>query len=461
MVIDFVKNAQKLFTPVFYKVRAAQRSGKRFVVNYGGGGSSKSVSQHQSELINLLKDDWHCDILIMRKVAADIYDSSYKLLESKANEWGIYDEFEWTYSQGKRQILNKATGKRIVFRGADDISKLKSIVGIGRVILEEADAFDFDDFKEINRRVRGIQNIQIVFILNPVDEEHWIKQYFVDPPDGKPAETGKPPIGAYHDRCLFIHSTYLDNPFLTEDDIRELLLLKEVDENEYNIYALGKWGRMRTGAEFYPQFKESVHTGDFQFLPGLPVHLSYDFNVVPYMTLLAIQYIQEPELIRFRVFKEYCLPSPLNTTTAVTESFIDDYGQHFNTAFYYGDASGNNRIAGKGDEVNFDDVRAALVKYVDSGSDRTSGSNKPVLKRRKLVMKCLADKMFLGKKKVIIEIDEGCKETIRDFKYVKLGQNGKLKEEVTNKKNKVKYQEFGHTTDAFEYCFCEVFDALM
>lgn len=455
-VIDFTKNADKLFTRVFYKVREAQRSGKRFVINYGGGGSSKSVSQHQSELINLLKKDWHCDILIMRKVAADIYDSSYKLLESLAVKWGIYDKFEWAYSQSKRQILNKKTGKRIFFRGADDINKLKSIVGVGRVILEEADAFTFDDFKEINRRTRGIPNIQIVFILNPVDEEHWIKTMFVDAPDGK-----TPMIGAYHNRSHFIHSTYLDNPFLTEDDIRELLLLKEIDENDYNIYALGKWGRVRTGMEFYPQFSEVTHTGRYPFVTTLPPHLTYDFNVVPYMTLLGIQYIEEPEIIRFRVFKEYCYGSPLNTTTAVSESFVDDYSKWLTTVFYYGDASGNNRIAGKGDEVNFDDVRIALFRYIYEGSDRTSRKNKPVLKRRKLVMKALAGQLYLGKRKVVIEIDQDCKNTINDFKYLKLGQNGKLKEIVENKKTGMKYQEFGHTTDAFEYCFCEIFEALM
>jgi phage terminase large subunit len=460
MIIDLQKNADKLFTKVFYKVRAAFLLAVRFVINYGGAGSSKSVSQHQSELINLLKGCDY-DILFMRKVAADIYDSSYKLFQQIATSWGVYDQFIWNYSNEKRQIQNKITGHRIVFRGADDISKLKSIVGIGRIVLEEADQFDFDDFKEINRRARGFKNIQIVFLLNPIDEEHWINLYFVSKPDGKPAQAGKPPIGAYYDRCHFIHSTYQDNQFLDEDFIKELLLLKEVDENEYNIYALGKWGRIKTGAEFYPQFKEFIHGGRFPFVPGQTVHLSYDFNVMPYMTLLCIQYLQDEEYIRFRVFKEYCLASPFNTTTAVTEAFLDDYESKIGSVFYYGDASGNNRIAGKGDEVNYDDVRASLVRYIYEGSDRTSSYNKPVLKRRKLVMMALAGQLYLGKRKIIIEVDHSCKEMIRDFKYLKLGQNGKLKEVIKNSKTKVSYQEFGHTSDAFEYCFCEIFEALM
>lgn len=445
-VLDFNQHAEDLFTEVFYSVQDAQFSGKRFFVNFGGGGSSKSVSQHQNELLNLL--DCKFDILFMRKVAATIYNSCYKLLESLAKDYGIYDRFKWTYSNDKREILNKKTGKRIIFSGADDIDKLKSIVGIGRIILEEADAFDFTDFKEINRRARGYENIQIVFILNPVDEEHWIKTNFVDS------------NGPYHARTFISHSTYHNNKFLTQEDREELEALKEIDENEYNIYALGKWGRLKTGSEYYPQFSEVKHTGHYPFVKAMPVfHLSYDFNVVPYMTLLAFQYLEDSDTIRIRLFKEYCLSSPLNTTTAVSESFVDDHEKWIQSIFYYGDASGNGRIAGKGDEVNFDDARLALQKYLDNSSDRVSPSNKPVLARRKLVMKLLAGKLYFGGRLVILEIDAECFNTIRDFKYMKLGPNGKLKEKV--EKNGVKYEDFGHTTDAFEYFVCELFQDLM
>jgi phage terminase large subunit len=460
MILDLKKNAHKLFTQVFYKIRAALKMTIRFIVCYGGAGSSKSVSQHQSELINLIRGCDY-DILFMRKVAADIYDSSYKLFESLATEWGIYDWFEWTYSGNKRQILYKKTGRRILFRGADDIGKLKSIVGIGRIVLEEADQFEFADFREINRRARGFKNIQIVFLLNPVDENHWIKKFFVDQPDGKRDKDTSVPIGVYASRTHVIVSTYHDNQFLDDEYIAELESSKEVDENEYNIYVLAKWGRLKTGAEYYPQFKETDHVGKFPFTPSLPVHLTYDFNVVPYMTQLAVQYIEEPEVIRIRVFREYCYKSPLNTSTAVCESFIDDYEKYLYYLFYYGDASGNSRIAGKGDEVNYDDVRAALARYIDDSSNRTIGYNKPVLKRRKIVMRLLAGKLYLGNKKVILEIDESCENTINDFKYLKLGKDGKLKEEVEDKKTKQKYQKHGHCTDAFEYLFCQLFEDLM
>lgn len=453
-VLDLKKNAALLFTAVFYAIRKALRCGKRFILIYGGSGSSKSYSLHQSELINLMRSK--TDTLIMRKVGSDIYDSSYKLLESIATKWGIYDWFEWTYSQGKRQILYKKTGRRITFRGADDIGKLKSIAGIGRIILEEADQFEFDDFKEINRRVRGVQNIQIVFVFNPVDEQHWLKKYFFDP---KGTDKMDPRSGVYHDRTEILKFTYHQNNFLTQDDIDELEAMKDVDEYDYDVYVLANWGRIKTGAEFYPHWSDLAHVTDVPVLYHLPFHITYDFNVVPYMTLLVMQYNETPTQIQLRFTREYCLSSPLNSVDAVTESFVDDFEKWLQTIFYYGDASGNNRIAGKGDEVNYDDVRRILARWLDDDvSDRTARSNKQVMKRRKFINKLLAGKFYYGGKQVVFMVDHSCVNTIADFKYLKLGKDGKLKQEVKDPKTGQKYQKYGHCTDASEYLVCELFD---
>lgn len=454
MILELRRHPTKFFTKVFYKIRKSVWSGKRFIVNYGGSGSSKSESQMQSELINLMKMD--CNILIMRKVGADIYDSVYQTLLEWAQKWGIEDLFEWTYSQGKRQILYKKTGRRIIFRGADDIKKIKSIKGVGRVVLEEADAFTFDDFKEINRRIRGFENVQMVFVLNPVDVDHWIKVMFVDQPG-----TDAPLQGVYHFDTYVIHSTYHDNQFMTQRDIDNLEIMKLVDEYDYEVYCLGKWGRIKTGFEYYPQYSEVIHVRDCPFIEGLPVHLTYDFNAVPFMTLLATQYVETEIEIQIRVFSEYCWSSPLNSVEAVSQGFIDDFEKWIDTVFYYGDAHGTRRIAGKGDERLFDDVRKTLHPYIFNGSDRTLTQNVGVMKRRSLVMKALSGHLFVGTKKVVIIIDESCEKTRADFKNVKIGKNGKLEEKTKDKRTGVEWVKWGHPTDAFEYEFCELFRELL
>lgn len=234
MRLDFKTNADKLFTPLFFKIRKAVT---RYLVNFGGAGSGKSFAQHQSELLNLLNNE-KGDILFMRKHATDIHDSCYTLLKNIAAQWNITDLFEWTYSNAKRQITCKHNGKRILFKGIDDPEKLKSIVGIRRIIIEEASQLEPEDFLELNRRARGFANIQIVMLLNPISQKHWIKKTFLD-------------SEVYKEETTILHTTYLDNKFLFEADRKALNDLKEINYNHYRIYALGEWGIDEEGSVFF------------------------------------------------------------------------------------------------------------------------------------------------------------------------------------------------------------------
>lgn len=363
----------------------------------------------------------------------------------------------------------------IVLKGLDDPEKSKGIESYSYVYFDELNQFFKEEWQQADLSLRGIPGQKLFASWNPVSEESWVKKELIDTYEWEDTDkygTLPGPFGfiriSTDGTAILIKTTYHDNYWISghpsgEYGYRDEALittyerLKDWDEDGYRVNVLGEWGRYKTGSEYYPQFSEVKHVGSYPFVQSLPiVHLTYDFNVVPYMTLLAAQYIEEPQYIRIRIFKEYCLPSPLNTTTAVSEAFIDDYEKYIQWLFYYGDASGNNRIAGKGDEVNYDDVREALSKWVDDSSDRVSNSNKPVLKRRKLLMKLLAGQLFVGTRQVVLEIDESCKETIRDFKYLKLGPNGKHKEKV--EKNGVKYEDYGHGTDAAEYLICYLFE---
>jgi len=56
-----------------------------------------------------------------------------------------------------------------------------------------------------------------------------------------------------------IHSTFEDNPFLGEDYVKSLQNLAVQDENFYNIYTLGNWGRL----------EGKIYT-NYEILPELP-----------------------------------------------------------------------------------------------------------------------------------------------------------------------------------------------
>jgi PBSX family phage terminase large subunit len=439
---------------------------------YGGrdSGKSKFVAQRLTEK-SLSADYFRC--LLIKETHESIEAAQWQMIKDVAEDWNVDHLYHFTKKPLAITCINKNT---FLTRGMNDPQRIRSLTNPSDAWVEEGNQLTKDGFITLLTSLRSdYGKVKLWFTFNPEPDvpdyrDFWLYQMFFEKYDGQLNFIGEYIIklqvrGIEKEirlkyRCT--HVTYQDNPYVSDQRIAFHEMLKDTDEYYYNIFTLGKWGRLKTGAEFYPYFSENVHVSDkFIFDPSLPVHLTYDFNSVPYMTCIPIQYIEEPEKIRFRIFDEYCLPSPFNSVLAVTEAFIDDYEKWLHTIFYYGDASGNNRIAGKGDEVNYDDVRLALAKYVDPGSDRTSRFNKPVLKRRKLLNLALSGHLYLGKKKIIIEIHPKCKKTITDFKFLKQGQNGKLKEEEKNTLTGIKYQKYGHTTDAVEYCFCDLFDMLM
>ncbi|GAH23601.1 unnamed protein product, partial [marine sediment metagenome] len=110
-----------LFTKVFWKLREAKT---RFVINYGGANSSKSWSQAQHELIELISNKG--DILVLRKIGAELFNSVYFQIMTIIKEWDLSEEFICLFSGSKREIYHKPTGNRFVFAGLDDPAKLKS-----------------------------------------------------------------------------------------------------------------------------------------------------------------------------------------------------------------------------------------------------------------------------------------------------------------------------------------------
>lgn len=266
LTIDLRKNAEKLFNDSFFEIQEAKT---RFVVVYGGSGSGKSVSVHQAELSRIRKADK--DTLFVRKHASDIKDSCFALLKEQADNFCMTHLFDFYYSQQKREIFCHLSGRTMKFRGIDDPEKVKSIVGIKRIVIEEASELDFADFRELNRRARGIPGIQIILILNPIDEEHWIKKNFVDV------------TGPYHKDTTILKYNYQANKFLTQEDIDELERLKLIDENEYNIYVLGLWGVRDNKRAWLYNYDRTKHLlPSIPFLRDYPVYLSFDFNNEPF-----------------------------------------------------------------------------------------------------------------------------------------------------------------------------------
>ena len=286
-MLDYVFN-KELFTKVFWKIRDAK---KWYIINRGGADSSKSWSQAQHEIIELLSDKYYT--LVLRKVSKDNEGSTFEQIKLVLESWKMEDEFRFINSDSKRQIIYKDTGVKFIFRGLDDVSKLKSITRIKRIWIEEANEITQEDFQELNRRIRGIEGLQISLTFNPVLETSWIKSFFWDNP-----EIAK--------RTDHIFSTIDDNQFALESDYERLNLIKSYDINEYNIYRLGQWGKPGAKRPFAYAFKDRHIGHGLTHDAKLTVYLSFDFNVDP-ITCIAAQYGYKNNKLWINVIKEFRL----------------------------------------------------------------------------------------------------------------------------------------------------------
>lgn len=204
-----------------------------------------------------------------------------------------------------------------------------------------------------------------------------------------------------------------------------------------------------------------------QYKQGLAFHNSYDFNVLPYMTLISTQMAKTIEMINekqtvvftINVLKEYCYKSPQNTTEAVTNAWEEDFSKTLPDVFFYGDAMGNKRHEGTGNKTEFKKVKEILYRLIDESSDRTYRVNPSVRQSRNFINKILAGLEVVPGVIIRIVIDPSCKELIADMENCKLGADGnKLKIYTKDKQTQQRYEKHNHASDALSYLVTKAFE---
>lgn len=213
----------------------------------------------------------------------------------------------------------------------------------------------------------------------------------------------------------------------------------------------------KTGGEFITTFSRLKHVSSFEPWEDEPVHLSFDFNFVPYMTCTCwqIKFIQEKGRYEVRAFDEFCLSNPKNNCEALAREIENKYGRLMKKGtFYYGDYSGKNGTVLVAEFKNhYSIIEKTLRAYLTNNSDRVI-PNKSLTKRQFFM-----NKAFAGDLPLDVKIHSQCHELIADLEFCKEGPDGgKLKVKV--KKNDVSYEERGHALDSGEYFFTSAFETL-
>ena len=235
----------------------------RWVISYGGAGSAKSYSTAQKILVDRIMQESDHRYLVTRKVAKTLRVSVFQLFKDIISDIESYDDFK--INKSDMTITYKPNESQLLFFGLDDIEKLKSIQGITGIWCEEASEMEKGDILELNRRLRGITPFYKQFILtfNPISHLHWLKEHFFDNPASK---------------ASIYKTTYLDNSFIDDEYKQELEDIKNYDEQQYRIYALGEWGVLNNNIILH-RFKFEDHKSDKTVDDFYSLHIGIDFNI--------------------------------------------------------------------------------------------------------------------------------------------------------------------------------------
>lgn len=439
-----------MFSPKFYPHLLTQ---KTYNIFWGSRGSTKSEFCAQLFVLRAMCKEY-MKLIYSRKDHTHIRESQFSLLKKWIKNFGLSKYF--TIYETSMKIVCNLTGNVMVAKGLHDPEDTKGVDEPSHLWMEEITEFDKLDFEVLTASLRTSKTKPQVFAtMNPISIKHWTREVFFHETRYGAKDFEPNPI--FEGDILLHHSTFRDNPFIDQDAYyKKLLIAAAGNPDVLRVNADGEWGiGQKSGIEFYHAFERVKHVKKVQYNPLLPTHISFDFNAVPYMTGICAQVERRDNNLYIRFFKEYCLKSPDNSAAAVCKGYIRDYGKFLPSVFYYGDASGKNRIAGQGNLRNFDTVEMELARFLNSNSDQVIKRNPNPFKRRDFWNLLLSGHW----PNIIIEFDESMEETIADFEEVKTSVEGKHKERITDKKLGISYEKRGHPSDAADYLIVQLLEA--
>ena len=480
---------RELFSPnAFWVWRYTLDPSVRNIVLMGGSSSSKSYSVAQ--FLSILTYWEGSNQLVMRKVGASIEKTIYTDFKTAIN--GIEGLAE--HCRFKQNSIVFDNGAKIDFTGLDDSEKIKGISQYKRVFLDELSEYEESDLKQIRLRLRGMEGQQILAAFNPISEEHWIKKKWFDleewhevpmeltiggeklPPElcrvkavlmNSPKMILNHRTGEFEEHApdtVIIHSTYLNNFWVVGSpdgkygyyDYQAIANFERDrinDPDYFQVYALGEWGHIRTGAEFFPSFNRGTVCGDHPYNPELPIHVCMDSNVLPYVTATFFQKVYKPDDVQqVTQFAELPIESPNNSArkaARVIAGYLRSLGHDDKVVYLHGDASG--KAANTIDEHNrsfFDLVIDELEKEGFEVVD-CIGKKNPSVSASGEFINAVWDGRVPG---VVINIDNSCVTSIDDYQAVQKDENGAMaKMKVKDPVSKLSYEAHGHIADCLRY----------
>lgn len=305
-----------------------------------------------------------------------------------------------------------------------------------------------------------LKPVNPLYVFTKPAKEQWLTDYFKLEKHKRDIEQrifSETDYFEYKDNryCIVVASTFHNIKNVGRDYIEGRL--QELTKDESDLYIYGSpFGK--TGNEYYSSFSLTKHVGKTFFNPDLPIHLTIDFNVNPYMSASVWQLEHKDDRIKLYCLQEYALKAPKNTVEDICDAVIDDYGHAISHLFYYGDSSGKNKLPIKEARTYYHIIEKKMFNFVNDKSRRllTSNPRHKSLLHGRMGRRDFMNATFRGLYGVDITIDDSCTYMKADLNYILEDKNGaKQKHEETV--DGIRCQRLGHMSDGADALICYLF----
>lgn len=212
---------KKLFIPKFYPY--LMDYSHRWEFWCGSAGSGKSYFLTQRIIIRCCSEPIR--FVVCRRYGSTLRNSVFALFKEVLDKWKIT---KYVKIRETDMSFHFPNGSSIILLGLDEETKLLSLANISGVWVEEAYEVPKNLIEQLNLRMRGqASNQQIWLSWNPISKNSYLYDFtVVDPPQNS----------------TYVHSTFRDNPFLTQEYVASLMELYKRNPSKARVFCDGEWG---------------------------------------------------------------------------------------------------------------------------------------------------------------------------------------------------------------------------
>ena len=270
---------KEIFVPKFYPLLLDYSH--RWEIYMGSAGSAKSYFITQKLIVRACREK--IKILVCRRTGTTIRNTCFSLFKDIIAKWKLTPYVKIRETDFNIKFPN---GSEVIFIGLDEETKLLSLNNIGCIFIEEAFEVPKNIVEQLNLRLRGATvNQQIIMAFNPISKHHWLYNFIEEQPPQS---------------FIYTHSTYKDNPFLSQEYINALEELYTRNPQKARIFCDGEWGIDAEGLVFQnwkvQDFNHAEIQGDLM--------IGLDFGFINDISAIVASVVDEASR-RIYIFKEF------------------------------------------------------------------------------------------------------------------------------------------------------------